>query len=52
VRLCLEPSERGGHLLRIHLGEHVAGGLTTLKDVIAQALGVSGAQEKIRCNSA
>jgi transaldolase / glucose-6-phosphate isomerase len=31
-------SERGRRLLRIHLGEHVAGGLTTLKDAIAQAL--------------
>src|SRR5437868_1608054 len=31
-------SERGRRLLRVHLGEHVAGGLTTLKDAIAQAL--------------
>jgi transaldolase / glucose-6-phosphate isomerase len=31
-------AERGRRVLRIHLGEHVAGGLTTLKDAIARAL--------------
>ncbi len=31
-------AERGRRVLRIHLGEHVAGGLTTLKDAVAQAL--------------
>ena len=31
-------SERGRRLLRIHLGEHVAAGLVTLKDAIARAL--------------
>ena len=30
--------ERDRRLLHIHLGQHVAGGLTTLKDAIAQAL--------------
>ena len=31
-------AERGRRVLRIHLGEHVAGGLTTLKEAIRQAL--------------
>jgi len=31
-------AERGRRVLRIHLGEHVAGGLTTLTDAIRQAL--------------
>jgi transaldolase/glucose-6-phosphate isomerase len=31
-------AERGRRVLRVHLGEHVAGGLTMLKDAIAQAL--------------
>lgn len=31
-------AERERRVLRVHLGEHVAGGLTTLKDAIAQAL--------------
>ena len=36
-------AERGRRVLRVHLGEHVAGGLTMLKDAIAQALGISAA---------
>ncbi len=31
-------SERGRRALRIHLGSHVAAGLTTLKDAVRQAL--------------
>ena len=31
-------AESGRRALRVHLGEHVAGGLTTLKDAVAQAL--------------
>ncbi|HWF96061.1 MAG TPA: bifunctional transaldolase/phosoglucose isomerase [Xanthobacteraceae bacterium] len=32
-------AERGRRVLRVHLGPHVAAGLTTLKDAIRQALG-------------
>src|SRR5262249_7498965 len=31
-------TERSGRALRVHLGSHVAAGLTTLKDAIRQAL--------------
>jgi transaldolase / glucose-6-phosphate isomerase len=33
-------ADRGRRVLRVHLGEHVAAGLTTLKDAFRQALGV------------
>jgi transaldolase/glucose-6-phosphate isomerase len=32
-------AERGRRVLRVHLGPHVAAGLTTLKDAVRQALG-------------
>jgi transaldolase / glucose-6-phosphate isomerase len=32
-------AERGRRVLRIHLGPHVAAGLTTLKQAVRQALG-------------
>ncbi len=32
-------AERGRRLLRVHLGSHVAAGLTTLQDAVRQALG-------------
>jgi transaldolase/glucose-6-phosphate isomerase len=31
-------AERDRRLLRVHLGSHVAAGLTTLKDAVRQAL--------------